>query len=563
MELLPGNVFNIEAQRQALRNLDSLSLFSNIKVHPLPDEKQEGGIVVKILSYSGFNPTWGVRGSFPLRSKEYQVTHISKSVFVTNFPENFESNDLWKICEGYGKVVDVYIPNRKSKEGKRFAFIRFIKVGDMDRLIGNLCTIWIGQFHPHANVVRYERPRIPSPTAGHGFVNNHAPFGSYASIAKDNSPLKTHVFQASTVPALVLDDSCVIDRDLSRHVMGRVKYFNSIPNLRTTLAKEGFSKVKLTYLGVLWVMIELDNEVTMQKLLQHIRVKSWFHVLQAAKPDFVSEERIVWVDIEGILLNLWTRETFSKIGAKWGEALDLKETSDLLFARKRMCIKTKQAYNILEKFKVILKGKVFLVRAKELFTWTPTFLDCKESEYYSDNESLQGENLKHVGSQDGLQDLDVDSDVEGVSETVFGDKNSSPNNTFCRHNDKEVEQQSEDPFNLYDLLKQNPKGVALYTISSSHKIYPHCFYPGENIKKGDEINLGYDKVNLSDSSSSFSHPPGFTPVDLDPCQENIPTGDVHKNGSDKVGQSMGYAMEGCLKDFEHIIGSQGVDDVPQ
>ncbi|GJY72543.1 protein TOC75-3, chloroplastic [Tanacetum coccineum] len=41
-------MFNIEAQRHALRNLDSLSLFSNIKVHPLPDEKKVGGIAVGI-----------------------------------------------------------------------------------------------------------------------------------------------------------------------------------------------------------------------------------------------------------------------------------------------------------------------------------------------------------------------------------------------------------------------------------------------------------------------------------------------------------------------------------
>ncbi|GKD15502.1 hypothetical protein Tco_1199909, partial [Tanacetum coccineum] len=29
--------------------------------------------------------------------------------------------------EPYGTVVDVFIPNRKSKSGKRFVFIRFIK----------------------------------------------------------------------------------------------------------------------------------------------------------------------------------------------------------------------------------------------------------------------------------------------------------------------------------------------------------------------------------------------------------------------------------------------------
>nr|GEZ65507.1 RNA-directed DNA polymerase, eukaryota [Tanacetum cinerariifolium] len=302
----------------------------------------------------------GVKGSFSQRSKEDHVTQISKSVFVTNFPKNFESSDLWKICEGYGNVIDVYIPNRKSKAGKRFAFVRFIRVEDIDRLIGNICTIWIGWFYLHSNVVRYKRPRKHSTTAWH-VVNKQAPSGSYATVAKGNTQLKTLVFQASTVPTLVLDDSCVIERDLSRHLMGRVKQLNHIPNLQTILSKEGFLKVKLTYLGGLWVLIQLNNEVTKQKLLQHIGVKSWFHVLQATIKDFVSDERVVWVDIEGVPLNLWTHETFFKIG---------------------------------------------------------------------------------------------------VSETIFGDKTSSSNNSFCSRNEKEVEQRSEDPFNLYDLLKQNPKGAA-------------------------------------------------------------------------------------------------------
>ncbi|GKA30426.1 RNA-directed DNA polymerase, eukaryota [Tanacetum coccineum] len=42
---------------------------------------------------------------------------ISKSIFVTNFPDNTTSADLWNICQTYGVVVDVYIPNRRSKVG--------------------------------------------------------------------------------------------------------------------------------------------------------------------------------------------------------------------------------------------------------------------------------------------------------------------------------------------------------------------------------------------------------------------------------------------------------------
>ncbi|KAK4483101.1 hypothetical protein RD792_010278 [Penstemon davidsonii] len=47
-QLRQGQVFNIEAGKQALRNINSLALFSNIEVNPRPDEKNEGGIVVEV-----------------------------------------------------------------------------------------------------------------------------------------------------------------------------------------------------------------------------------------------------------------------------------------------------------------------------------------------------------------------------------------------------------------------------------------------------------------------------------------------------------------------------------
>jgi outer membrane protein assembly factor BamA len=48
IQLRPGQIFNIEAGKQALRNINSLALFSNIEVNPRPDEKNEGSIIVEI-----------------------------------------------------------------------------------------------------------------------------------------------------------------------------------------------------------------------------------------------------------------------------------------------------------------------------------------------------------------------------------------------------------------------------------------------------------------------------------------------------------------------------------
>ncbi|GJX70696.1 nucleotide-binding alpha-beta plait domain-containing protein [Tanacetum coccineum] len=86
------------------------------------------------------------------------VQTISTSVFVTNFPDQYGAKDLWNSCKAYGYVVDAYIPNRRSKEGKRFGFVRFIKVFDVERLISNLCTVAgrmelglkVGYSHAHA-----------------------------------------------------------------------------------------------------------------------------------------------------------------------------------------------------------------------------------------------------------------------------------------------------------------------------------------------------------------------------------------------------------------------------
>ncbi|XP_059626577.1 protein TOC75-3, chloroplastic-like isoform X2 [Cornus florida] len=47
-QLGQGHVLNIEAAKQALRNIRALGLFSNFEVNPRPDEKNEGGLIVEI-----------------------------------------------------------------------------------------------------------------------------------------------------------------------------------------------------------------------------------------------------------------------------------------------------------------------------------------------------------------------------------------------------------------------------------------------------------------------------------------------------------------------------------
>nr|GEV14910.1 RNA-directed DNA polymerase, eukaryota [Tanacetum cinerariifolium] len=313
------------------------------------------------------------------RTNDDDVFKISKSVYVTNFPESTSARDLWKTCSMYGMVVDVFVPSKTSKASKRFSFVRFINVFNLDRLVENLSTIWIGSFHLFANKVCFERPHKPNETPNaNSWASSRIPkpsipqhsnsrVGSYVNIVNGVS-LGMQGSAISTLPALVLDDTCLVDRDLSNHAMGKVKDFSSIPNLYTILNDKGFSDVKLSYLRGLWVLFKFNKMAT----------------------------------------------------------------------------------------KVIIKGKVFMVRAKELFTRNPTFLVHKEKVYTSEDqsihESVNNEFYPHPNKEEPRNNYA--SDEDGVPETVFGSSSSSHKQD---NRDKDVTH-SEDPFKLYDLLK-NKKGL--------------------------------------------------------------------------------------------------------
>ncbi|GJR02161.1 nucleotide-binding alpha-beta plait domain-containing protein [Tanacetum coccineum] len=211
------------------------------------------------------------------RSNQDEVHKLSTSIFVTNFPEQFQAKDLWRVCNQYRTVIDTFIPNRISKAGKSHAVKR-----------GN----------------------------------------------------QTPNMEGESTPAIVLDETCMNEKDLSKSLMGKVKEFGSLSNLK--------------------VMIEFESEVSKEKFKTHVGVGSWFSQIQQASNEFHNYERVTWVDIEG---------------------MPLKEEEH--FHSKRICIITKLIENIFESFKIIFKGKVFWIRAKEVPGWTPNFVEEEEEDTYS------------------------------------------------------------------------------------------------------------------------------------------------------------------------------------
>nr|GEV03953.1 nucleotide-binding alpha-beta plait domain-containing protein [Tanacetum cinerariifolium] len=317
------------------------------------------------------------------RSKEDDVSRISTSIYVCNFPESFSAKDLFHSCKQYGHVVDTFIPFKRSKDGKRFGFVLFINVFNVERLMSDLCTILVHRSKFHANIARFHKAPLNNnkvPTKQKfGYNRNINNVLAKEGVTIGSSKSYVHAVKVKNMfgaldcdskPSIVLDDKCLISKDLSKALLGRVKDFASLPNLKIVLKNEGFAEIKI---------------------------------------------RIVWVEIEGIPFKLWSNNTFKRIAAKWGELLDVDDQEEEGFHSKRLCIYSKSGMNIYEIFKVIFRGKVFLIRAKEVPGWVPEFVD----DYDGDDDELDnGFTDDDAKFQDGGR-CENDSDDVEVPETMF------------------------------------------------------------------------------------------------------------------------------------------------
>nr|GEY84923.1 nucleotide-binding alpha-beta plait domain-containing protein [Tanacetum cinerariifolium] len=226
------------------------------------------------------------------RSVQDEVLKVSISVFITNFLDQAGAKELWKACKQYRHMVDAFIPDRRSKIGKSFGFVRFIKVFDAERLVNNLCTVWIGSHRLHANIARFQRPtgQNSSRNFDHNREKHKDNKGNNENFNSDAHVLKgvSHPNGDTTnTPSLVIGDDCVNQEDYSCFLNGKVKEFGSLSNLKVVLGNKGFNEIGIRYLGGLWVMLVFKSVDGKEKFKVNVGTNSWFSQLIETFSGFV------------------------------------------------------------------------------------------------------------------------------------------------------------------------------------------------------------------------------------------------------------------------------------
>jgi RNA recognition motif-containing protein len=60
------------------------------------------------------------------------------SFFISNFPEEATSSDLWQLFLKCGRFSEVYISKKLDNRGRRFGFVKFKEVNEIESLSESL-----------------------------------------------------------------------------------------------------------------------------------------------------------------------------------------------------------------------------------------------------------------------------------------------------------------------------------------------------------------------------------------------------------------------------------------
>nr|GEV09463.1 RNA-directed DNA polymerase, eukaryota [Tanacetum cinerariifolium] len=241
---------------------------------------------------------------------------------------------------------------------------------------------------------------------------------------------------------LVLGDECLVSRDLSLALLGKVKEFGSLANLKVAIGNEGFSEIGIKYMGELWVMLKFQSTEALTKFRKSVSTASWFSQIINATIDFEIEGRITWVEVEGVPLKLWSGNT-----------------------------------SIKDEFNIIHKGKKYWIRVNETPGWVLDFTDDSDDEEQEEVESNpEGNDNQMSGNCFNDNGVGNDSDVEEVPKTCYKEGRSM-SSKVDRDKSFPNSVKSEDPFKLYPLLnKHKVTDESVNRMGDSLK-YPPRFTP--------------------------------------------------------------------------------------
>jgi RNA recognition motif-containing protein len=174
---------------------------------------------------------------------------VTTSFFITNFPPDVTSEELWKLFLKFGRVVEVYIPKKLDKMGKRFGFVKFKEVREEEALGEKLRDVWMGSFKLWVNRSRFGRSYSRDAQASKATTQQKEVQVEVTPNGKSFKDVLLRGGISSEAPAMHVPVNEAFCKELQDIMVGLLKGENEVRHIQTTLFMEGFQSIKVTSMG--------------------------------------------------------------------------------------------------------------------------------------------------------------------------------------------------------------------------------------------------------------------------------------------------------------------------
>ncbi|PPD67330.1 hypothetical protein GOBAR_DD35792 [Gossypium barbadense] len=335
----------------------------------------------------------------------FQIT-----VFVLNTPASMHWKGLCSLFSYHGKVVDAFIPEKKSKRGSRFGFVRYTNYSDAYRAISRLNGFVILGSRIWVKVVRAFKQRNPSflkESSQKGLENVKRGKEVEEQLEDVQTPNMLDRRVAEVVQGHVEDEQLW---KLQKCLVGEVASFCELKSLVDKVARIGLGEIGVKRIQGNYFLIEIQDKELFEILKQRewsywkeffIKIKPWSERL-------VFSERVPWIEVFGVPMNCWNYETFKRIAGKWGTLVSMGANN---FEKVEMLISISQVKKIDEMVFLEVGDVSFLVSVRELGwsedhknivskkVWSRRRVEIPETEGRSIRQEIEEEFLSTIRSR--------------------------------------------------------------------------------------------------------------------------------------------------------------------
>jgi hypothetical protein len=257
----------------------------------------------------------------------HHLDKVTTPFFITNFPDDVTTGDLWDLYRKYGRVGEVYLPKKLDKRGRWFGFVKFKEVEDVNALCESLKNVWLGSFKLWVNRSRFGRSDNADANTSQAQSQRFDPNLGVTTPGRSFRSALAGGVPPPAVPILkvpVNEDLC---RELRGSVVGTLARENDVRRIQIVLFMEGYSSIVVSHMGGNMALLRSPMAGDVERLLKSKKecLKYFFSEIKPWNPGLLAVQRETWVQVYGIPVHIWGENLFKLIGNRFGAFLDFDE----------------------------------------------------------------------------------------------------------------------------------------------------------------------------------------------------------------------------------------------